>query len=77
MSRVVRDVVAMAETEGLTVLKVEKGNHNKLHVRAPTGLECMVVCPSSGSDRRGMKNLRSVMRKIAAGESPIHNRSPR
>ena len=76
MSRSLRDIIAMAETEGLVVLKVEKGNHNKLHVRSPDGLKCMMVCPSSGSDRRGMRNLRSFMRKIAAGESPIQKRSP-
>lgn len=69
MKRNLRAAIAAAEDAGLEVTRVETGKHYKLHVRTPAGAECMVVVPITGSDHRGEKNLRALLRRISAGEN--------
>lgn len=60
----------LATGAGLVVESVVQGRHYKLKVRTEDGRRATVVAPVSGGDHRGELNLRTTMRRIAAGASP-------
>lgn len=61
MNKHARDCAALCDEAGLTVLKIIYGKHLKIVCK-----QGAVVCPSSPSDFRWRKQVRSVARRMAA-----------
>lgn len=71
MSKRVRDVRALAESEGCVVDRIDVGTHIKVHVRRPGRDHThMVVAGGSPSDRRAWLATRSMFRRVARGGEP-------
>jgi hypothetical protein len=64
---IVKDIKAMAEAEGLTVLDITKSKHIKVQVQAPDGRTALIIAATSASDHRATMNQRSRFRKFADG----------
>ena len=62
-----REVEAMLNEVGLTLLDLTKKKHWKARVRRQDGSELIVSLPTSPSDRRALKNKRSQLRALALG----------
>ena len=68
MSTSFKHWVEIAQSEGLTVERVEKNKSYKLYVRAVDGRTTMITAPFTPSCHRADANMRALFRRFARGQ---------